>query len=205
MPWSGPRIRPAARSRSRSSARSSAFGFTVIAAWRRSSYVPMRTRYCCTIWREVVRPCSSAARISGIVASTTVNGLRGAAALRSFCARTAAMAATVTSTAATGSSRFIAGDYRHLRPRESPPPSRPEPPSPGEPPSPAEPPSPPFRRGETSRLRSRASQGIRTGPSSMIRFRPLIRSARLDHFHCSARSTRPAANGLASMYRRSDR
>src|SRR5262249_21907835 len=64
---------PSARSRSRASASCNAFGLTVIAACSLSSKVAIRTRYCRTISCEVTRPCSSAARISGIVASTTVN------------------------------------------------------------------------------------------------------------------------------------
>ena len=106
MPCSGPRIFPAARSRSRSSASSSAFGLTVIAACSSSSYIPMRCRYWRTISFEVTRPDFSAACISGIVASTTVNDLAEAvvAAGRVFadpaagffvCAVTVAMKAAV--------------------------------------------------------------------------------------------------------------
>ncbi len=86
MPCSGPRTRPCARSRSSASASSSAFGFTVIAACSRSSYVAMRVRYCCTSSCDVVRPAFIAACMSAMLASTTVNGgglafgMRGAAA-----------------------------------------------------------------------------------------------------------------------------
>src|SRR5690349_857023 len=48
----------------------------------------MRVRYCRTSWCDVTRPCSMAVRISAIVASTTVNGLRGVAGAALFvCAR----------------------------------------------------------------------------------------------------------------------
>ena len=69
MPCSGPRIRPCARSRSRSSASFKALGLIVIAALSLSSYVAMRVRYCCTISCEVVRPAFSAACMSGMEAS----------------------------------------------------------------------------------------------------------------------------------------
>ena len=39
-----------------------------------SSYRAIRVRYCSTISREVARPCSIAARSSGMVAPTTVKG-----------------------------------------------------------------------------------------------------------------------------------
>src|SRR4029453_15704925 len=71
----------------------------------------MRVRYCWTICREVVRPCSSADRISGIVVSTTVNGVRGVEDLRPFCAPTAATVATTIRGAATGNSRFMGADF----------------------------------------------------------------------------------------------
>ncbi len=70
MPCSGPRMCPCARSRSRSSASSSACGFTVITQCSLSSYMPMRARYSVTSSREVTRFCSMAARICGMVAST---------------------------------------------------------------------------------------------------------------------------------------
>src|SRR2546428_178335 len=73
MPCSGPRMRPCARSRSRSSASLSASRLTVIAACSLSSYIAIRVTYCSTISREVTRPCSIAVRIAGIVASITVN------------------------------------------------------------------------------------------------------------------------------------
>ena len=71
----GPRTRPCARSRSRASASASAFGLTVMIAFSRCSYVAMRARYCVTISRDVVRRCSSAFRMSSMLASTTVKGL----------------------------------------------------------------------------------------------------------------------------------
>src|SRR3954464_8617681 len=74
MPCSGPRIFPAARSRSRSSASFNAFGLTVIAACSLSSYVAMRMRYCCTSSCAVTRPSLSAACMSEMLASTTLNG-----------------------------------------------------------------------------------------------------------------------------------
>src|SRR5262245_4515676 len=110
MPCSGPRIRRNRRSRSRSSAISIAFGFTVIAAWSRSSYVAIRIRYCRTISTDVTRPCSRAARISGIVASTTENGLTCGFAAGGACAeRTRAVAADAT--ARTTITCFMSRDY----------------------------------------------------------------------------------------------
>ena len=58
----------------------SARGFTVITACSLSSYIAMRARYCCTISRDVVRFCSSAVRMSAMLASTTENGLDWAGA-----------------------------------------------------------------------------------------------------------------------------
>ena len=80
MPCSGPRTLPAARSRSRASACSSALWLTAMTALMASSYIAMRVRYCVTISRDVVRPSFIAACISGIVASTTEKGARGASA-----------------------------------------------------------------------------------------------------------------------------
>jgi len=51
-----------------------AFGFTVMIALIRSSYFAIRVRYCSTFSRDVVRFCSSAARMSEIDASTTEKG-----------------------------------------------------------------------------------------------------------------------------------
>src|SRR6516164_9819393 len=63
----------------------------------------MRIRYWRTSSRDVTRPCSIAARISGIVASTTVNELRGAGAAGFFvCADTAVKAAPTSAAAAHG-------------------------------------------------------------------------------------------------------
>src|SRR6187397_2947384 len=75
----------------------------------------VRVRYCWTICREVVRRCSSADRISGIVVSTTVNGVRGVEGLRPFCVSTAAMVATTVRSAATGNSRFMGADFTGVR------------------------------------------------------------------------------------------
>src|ERR1700730_5683197 len=100
MPWSGPPVFFWARSRSSASASSSAFGFTVMAALSLSSYVAIRTRYCWTSSREVMRFSASAFCISGMVASTTVNG-GGGAFFFSF-----AWAGTATSRQGRSSSRF---------------------------------------------------------------------------------------------------
>ena len=77
MPCRGPRTLPAARSRSRASACSRAFGFTAMTALSPSSYVAMRVRYCVTSSRDVTRPEAIAACMSGMVASTTENGAGG--------------------------------------------------------------------------------------------------------------------------------
>ena len=77
MPCNGPRILPAARSRSSESAMASALGFTVTIALILSSYFAMRVRYWRTISRDVVRFCSSALRRSAMLASTTVKGAAG--------------------------------------------------------------------------------------------------------------------------------
>src|SRR4029077_4641404 len=66
----------------------------------------MRIRYCWTSSFDVTRPCSIAARISGIVASTTVNGRLVAAPAAGFvvCA-----AATATPAAAVAAAASIIG------------------------------------------------------------------------------------------------
>src|SRR6185295_6009341 len=74
MPCSGPRIRPAARSRSSESAIASAFGLTVMTACSLSSYSAMRDRYWSTNSRDVVRFCWSAVRMSEMLASATEKG-----------------------------------------------------------------------------------------------------------------------------------
>src|SRR5258708_1926785 len=90
MPCSGPRMRPRALSRSRSSASSSARGLTVIAARSVSSYVAMRVRYCWTIACDVVRRDFIAACISGMLASNTSKGAGRAGAWTGFWAGRAA-------------------------------------------------------------------------------------------------------------------
>src|SRR5438132_1632656 len=74
IPCSGPRTLRCARSRSSASASSSARGFSVMIAFNVALYFSMRSRYCCTSCRDVMRLCFSASCSWGIVASTTLNG-----------------------------------------------------------------------------------------------------------------------------------
>src|SRR5258707_5685846 len=77
MPCSGPRIFPCRRSRSRSSASLSAFGFIEITAFSLPLYSAIRVRYCCVSSREVTRFMAMARCMSAMDASTTLKGFLG--------------------------------------------------------------------------------------------------------------------------------
>src|SRR5215212_7015782 len=69
----------------------------------------MRTRYCSTRSRDVMRPCSIAARRAGIVASTTVNGWRAAGAAARFDCADGDSVATASTSAIELTSGFMPG------------------------------------------------------------------------------------------------